>query len=120
MMKNSPVSFVDYRGNTRDITRLKNISARSLRCHILQLLCVVKETIQAELPSKFTIVFDGWTEGSHHYIGIAAAYVKVGDNGKECPVQTMLSMKPLLAEGIKGMRAQDHLDHMEKVLETFG
>ena len=32
----------------------------------------------------------------------------------------MLSMKPLLAEGIRGMRAQDHLDHVEKVLETFG
>ena len=83
---------------TRDITRLKNISAQqSLRCHILQLLCVVKETIQAEPSPKFTIVFDGWTEGSHHYIGNAAAYMKVGKNGKECPVQTMLSMKPLAA-----------------------
>ena len=119
VMKNLPVSFVDC-PYTRDITRLKNISAQSLRCHILQLLCVVKERIQSELPPKFTIVFDGWTEGSHHYIGIAAAYVKVEAGGKERPVQTMLSMKPLLADGVKGMRATDHLNHVEKVLETYG
>jgi hypothetical protein len=29
-------------------------------------------------------------------------------------------MKPLLADGIKGMRAMDHLDHVEKVLESYG
>jgi hypothetical protein len=35
-------------------------------------------------------------------------------------VQTMLSMKPLLVDSIQGMRAQDHLDHVEKVLESYG
>ena len=35
-------------------------------------------------------------------------------------MQTMLSMKPLLADGVKGMRATDHLNHVEKVLETYG
>jgi hypothetical protein len=119
VMKNLPVSFVDC-PYTRNITRLKNISAQTLRCHILELLSVVKETIQAELPPKFIIVFDGWTEGTHHYIGIAAAYLKVGTDGKEVPVQTILSMKPLLADGIKGMRATDHLDHVEKVLVSYG
>ena len=119
VMKNLPVSFVDC-PYTRDITRLKPISAQKLRCHILSLLSVVKETIKAELPTKFSIVFDGWTEGTHHYIGIAAAYLRFGDGGKEEAVQTMLSMKPLLVDGIQGMRAQDHLDHVEKVLESYG
>ena len=65
VMKNLPVSIVDC-PYTRDITRLKKVSAQTLRCHILELLSVVKETIQAELPPKFIIVFDGWTEGFHH------------------------------------------------------
>ena len=108
-MKNLPVSFVDC-PYTCDITRLKPISAQKLRCHILSLLSVVKETIKPELPTKFSIVFDGWTEGTHHYIGIAAAYLRFGDGGKEEAVQTMLSMKLLLVDGVQGMRAHDHLD----------
>jgi hypothetical protein len=119
VMKNLPVSIVDC-PYTRDITRLKKVSAQTLRCHILELLSVVKETIQAELPPKFIIVFDGWTEGFHHYIGIAAAYLKVGADSEEVPVQSILSMKPLLADGMKGMRATDHLEHVEKVLESYG
>lgn len=119
VMKNLPVSFVDC-PYTRDVTRLKNISSRTLRSYILALLSVVKETIQAELPSKFPLVFDGWSEGSTHYIGVAAAYIRTDQNGNDVPVQTMLSMKPLLAEGIKGMRASDHLEHIEKVLGMYG
>ena len=95
------------------------IFVQTLRCHILELLSVVKETIQAELPPKFIIVLDGWTEGTHHYIGISAAYLKVGADCKEVPVQTMLSMKPLLVDRIDGMQASDHLDHVEKVLESY-
>lgn len=117
VMKNLPVSFVQC-PFTRDISRLKAVSAQTLRGHILSLLSVVKEAIKNELPSKFTLVFDGWTEGTHHYVAVAAAYMKVID-GKDVPTQTMLSLKPLLAEGIKGMRARDHLDHIENVLESY-
>jgi hypothetical protein len=88
--------------------------------------CEVKEAITKELPSKFTLVYDGWTEheDAHHYISVAAAYLKAID-GKEVPTQTMLSMEPLpmLVEGMQGMAgmpARDHLDHIEKVLESYG
>ena len=112
VMKNLPVSFVDCCPYTRDITQLKNISAQMLRFHTLELLSVgMKETVQAELPPKFIIVFDGWTEGTHHYIR--------ADGTKEVPVQTIFSMKPLLVDSIKGMQATDHLDHEEKVLESY-
>jgi hypothetical protein len=46
--------------------------------------------------------------------------LKFGDGCKEEPVQTMLSMKPLLVDSIQGMRAPDHLNHVEKVLESYG
>jgi hypothetical protein len=118
VMKNLPVSFVDCT-YTRDISRLRSISGKSLRRHILSLRDVLKETLRKELPSRFVVVFDGWTEGTHHYIGVAASYMKVVD-GKEVPIQTMLSMQPLLANGIQGMRAVDHIDHLSKVLGSYG
>jgi hypothetical protein len=72
-----------------------------------------------ELPSEFAVVFDGWTEGTQHYIAVLGAYLKVVD-GKEVPTQTILTIKPLLANGVKGMRAVDQIEHIEKVLESYG
>ena len=118
VMKNLPVSFVDC-SYTRDISRLKPLSGKSLRRHILSLRDVLKETLSKELPSTFVVVFDGWTEGTQHYIGVTASYMKVVD-GREVPVQTMLSMQPLLAGGVQGMRAVDHIEHLSKVLASYG
>lgn len=118
VMKNLPVSIVEC-PFTRDIAKLKPVSAPMLQRHILSLVSVVKEAIKNELPLKFTLVVDGWTEGSQHYISVMAAYLKVVD-GKEVPTQTMLSMQPLLAEGIHGVSARDQLDHVQNVLESYG
>jgi len=118
VMKNLPVSFVDC-PFMRDIVRLKPVCTKTLRSNILSLWEVLRETLRRELPRKFVVVFDGWTEGAHHYIGVAASYMKVVD-GKEVAKQTMLSMKPLLADGIQGMRAADHLEHLSRILETYG
>jgi hypothetical protein len=74
VMMSLSVSFVDC-VHTRSISRLKPISGRSLRRHILSLRDILKETIQKELPSRYAVVFDGWTEGTHHYIGIAALFI---------------------------------------------
>jgi hypothetical protein len=39
-------------------------------------------------------------------------------NGKDVAVQTLLSMQPsLLADGIEGMMADDHITHISKVLQ---
>jgi hypothetical protein len=119
-MKNLPVSFVDCT-YTLDISRLlRSISGKSLLRHILSLRNVLnKETLRKDLPSRFVVVFNGWTEGTQHYIGVAALYMKFVD-GKEVPIQTMLSMQPLLANGIQGMRAVDHIEHLSKVLGSYG
>ena len=78
VMKNLPVSFVDCT-YTRDISRLRSISGKSLRRHILSLRDVLKETLRKELPSRFVVVFDGWIEGTQHYIlGVAATYMYLG------------------------------------------
>ena len=110
VMKNLPVSsFVQF-PFTCEIARLKPVSAQTLQSHLPSLLSVVKEAIKnVLLPSKFTIVFHCWTEGTHHNVAMAVAYLKV-TNGKGVPTQAMLSIKHLIVEGIKGMCAGDHLD----------
>lgn len=118
VMKNLPVSFVDC-PYTREIAKLKPVSGRTLRCNILALREILRESIKRDLPSKFIVVFDGWSEGSHHYIGVAASYMTKIDS-KEVAVQTMLSMQPLLTGGIQGMRAKDHLEHLLRILQSYG
>jgi hypothetical protein len=63
-------------------------------------------------------MFDGWSDGTQHYIAAAALFTRIV-NGKEGAQQTMLSMAPLLSGGIHGMRAKDHLDHLSKVLRIY-
>jgi hypothetical protein len=46
--------------------------------------------------------------------------MKTVDGGKVIPVQTMLSIKPLLSDRIQGMRGVDHIEHLEKVLNRYG
>ena len=41
-------------------------------------------------------------------------------NGVEVVTQTVLSMRPLLNEDIKGMTAQDHLHHLSMILGMYG
>lgn len=119
--RNQPISLVDCPA-TRRLARLKPVSSKSVRKHILSLMSVVKEYIKQRLPAKFVLIFDGWTEGTDHYIGIWASYNTAdgSDDGKEHPVQTLLSIRPLLADGIEGMTAQDHLSHISRVLDGYG
>ncbi|KAI2506038.1 hypothetical protein MHU86_8359 [Fragilaria crotonensis] len=117
VVKSMPISIVEC-PHLRRLAKLKPVSIKSVRKHILSLKAIVQEEIKVRLPSKFAIIFDGWTEGTDHYIGIWASYNSVDNknDGKEVPVQTLLSIRPLLADGIEGMTAADHLLHISRVL----
>ena len=122
VVKQQPISLVDCPA-TRRLTRLKPVSSRSVRKHILSLMTVVKGYIKHRLPAKFALIFYGWTEGTDHYIGVLWASYNVTDashDGKEHPVTTRLSIRPLLADGVKAMTAKDHLCHLTHVLDGYG
>ncbi len=84
----------------------------------MSLVALLKKKIQEVLPEKFVLEFDGWTEGTEHYIGFSASYNRV-QYGKDVAVQTLLSMQPLLADGIEGMMADDRITHISKVLQRY-
>ena len=121
VVKNQSISVVECPA-MRKLARLKPVSSRSVRKHLLSLMTVVKEYVKQRLPSTFASVLDGWTEGTDHYIGIWASY-NVTDgthDGKEHPIQTLLSICPLLlADGIEGMTARDHPSHINLILGGY-
>ena len=71
VVKNMPISIVDCL-LTRNIVKLKPVSSRSVRKHVLNLVNIVREEVKVRLPDRFVVVFDGWTEGTDHYVGISA------------------------------------------------
>ena len=120
VMLNQPLSIVDD-PLTRDGMRYKPITSKLLRRNILALCKEMQTSIKHRLPAdKFSIIFDGWTEGTIHNIGVLAAYVNLVE-GVEVVTQTVLSMRPLIKGDVKGMPAQDHLHHLlMMILGTYG
>jgi BED zinc finger len=121
VMNNFPLTFVDCPLIRRQ-SKLRSVCSKTVRKHILALCDVVKETIVTKLSaSKFVLMFDGWTEGTEHYIGLNISYnVQCKETGKQVPTHSLLSMRPLLAEEIVGMTAADHLRHISKVMLSYG
>ncbi len=81
VMRNMPISIVDC-PHTRRITILKAVSSKSVRKHILYLVMLARQQVRLRLPGKFALIFDGWTEGTDHYIGIWVSYNAI-DNGNK-------------------------------------
>ena len=121
ILKNLPMSLVD-RLHTRAMAKLRPVSSKSVRKHVLSLVTIVQEDIRRRLPDKFVLIFDGWTEGTDHYIGVWVSYNRIdgSHDGKEHAVQTLLSIRPLLADGIESLTAQDHICHINRILTLYG
>ncbi len=45
-----------------------------IKKYVLNLAEVVEKSIMKMLPDKLALLFDGWTEGSFHYIGVFAFF----------------------------------------------
>ena len=118
IMKNQPLSIVDD-PLTREGMRYRPVTSKLLRQNILLLCKEMQASIKRKLPDKFALIFDGWTEGTIHYIGVSASYVTMVDS-KEVVAHSLLSMRPLLTGDIQGMTATDHLHHLSKTLQTYG
>ena len=121
VMKNFPLTFVDC-PFVRSQSKLRSVCSKTVRKHIFALVEVVRETIKNKLStSKFVVMFDGWTEGTEHYIGLNVSYnVHYKESGKQVPTHSLLSIRPLLAEEVVGMTATDHLRHISKVMSSYG
>ena len=90
VMKNQPLSIVDC-PLTREAIRYKPITSKLLHRNILALCAEMQNSIKQKLPDKFSIIFDGWSEGTVHYTSPAVfeALLLLKVNRSEWNVQTM-------------------------------
>jgi hypothetical protein len=119
VVKSLPLGIVDD-PLTRNGMRYKAITSKLLRKYILATAKVMMATIAERLSNDIAIVFDGWTVGTIHYIGISASYTTVIGGGEETTKHTLLSMRPLLVGEVAGMTARDHLVHLSQVMRLYG
>jgi hypothetical protein len=118
VMHSLPLQVVDN-SLTREGMKNKPITSKLLCKYILATAKLISESITEKLADKIARVFDVWTVGSVHYIGISASYSSLVD-GAETIKHTLLSMRPLLVDKLKGITARDHLQHILLVMRSFG
>ena len=116
VMRNMPLAEVDDE-ITQTGMRYGPITSKLLRKMLFLLQAEVNCQIKEKLPDQIVIVFDGWTEGSDHYIAVHASYI---DPISNVAVETLLSIRPLLCDGVLGMTAADHVHHISKTLSLYG
>ena len=61
---------------TRKFWKLNDLDRKTLVKYIEKLTVLVEETVAQELPEKFGLIIDGWTDSgtSTHYLAIFACY----------------------------------------------
>ncbi len=69
----------------------EHVCAKTMKKYMFNLTMLVQTCIKQNLPSKFALMFDGWTDGSEHYTALYAVYV--GANNKV--QQALLAFTPL-------------------------
>lgn len=111
VMRNQPICEVDN-SITRGLMNVSPLSSKTLRKYILSLVPLVEDAIKERLPTKFAIMFDGWTDSHMHYVAIFATYMY---NGKYC--ETMLACGPVMKED--ELTAQQHIDFLEATLDVY-
>lgn len=97
----------------RSISRLKPISYKTLMKNVMRLTAFVMEDIRINLPDKFGIIFDGWTNNRKHFIAIFSEY---SFDGK--PVRDLLAVKQLPDQ--TNQNAANHAALIRQVMEECG
>ena len=84
--------------------------------YIEKLTVLVEETVAQELPEKFGLIIDVWTDSgtSTHYFAIFACYPDKDPSKRKCP---LLAFSPLLTE--EDFTAEAHLDFIVATLNIF-
>ena len=100
---------------TREFSRLQPISVTTLKKYMDLLTREVEKKKGLVLPAKFSLVVDGWTKKSTHFIGIFATYPAQNEVGYE---YALLLFSPMVVE--TSFTAQQHMEHLEFVLQLYG
>lgn len=99
----------------RESMRFKPMSLSTFMRYLPRLVALVEKKISNLLPNKFAIVFDGWTAGTTHYLGVFASFTAHNENGYST---RLLGFSPMGDETT--LDADEHVGYLSYVLELFG
>lgn len=111
VMRNQPLSELDN-DLTRRLVKAKPIHSQTMRKYILNMVPLVERAVTTELPDKFALLFDGWSDGPVHYVGLFATYCTMGEYR-----ETLVAFSPLLQEDAMG--AEQHLEFIKESLDVY-
>lgn len=73
VLKNHPFNYVDDKF-VRECSSLVPITSKTLTKYIVLISKEIEIKMQAILPPKFGLIFDGWSCGSDHYVAVFACF----------------------------------------------
>jgi hypothetical protein len=115
IFENREFSFVEKQ-LTRQNSNLSPISVDTLVYYIEKLVPTVETKIAQELPTKFGLIIDGWSDHSMHYVGLFACYEDHGTNSGKTKYP-LLALAPLIDE--ENLGAESHKSFIEATLAIF-
>lgn len=123
-----PFNFVE-KGRTKLYSNIKSISSKTFKKYLFKLTDAVKEKIKQDLPKTFGLMFDGWTVGTEHYLGLFAVYMSDGRLKKvllACRVQDDVTDETEFTAEVRndekyfGLSAEDLYDEIYATLLDYG
>ncbi|ETN23340.1 hypothetical protein PPTG_02934 [Phytophthora nicotianae INRA-310] len=108
--RNLPISEVDN-DVSRSMSKWPPISSKALKACMHTVAKNVGVVIDQELGVSFGLMFDGWSHGSMHYIGLYGVYDVMGARRER-----LLSLSPL---GEGGQSAEAHVEMIRTVLDVY-
>jgi hypothetical protein len=114
------LSFEDVdNADLREFSKFGAMCGKTIRNVMQQMVALVEEAISSELPEKFGLAFDGWSQGTEHFIGIFAVFPDPVN--ESAPKFVLLGFSPLPdVEGEKfSLSAMRHIELIKFVLGVF-
>ncbi|ETL88557.1 hypothetical protein L917_12373, partial [Phytophthora nicotianae] len=108
--RNLPISEVDN-DVTRSMSKWPPISSKALKACMHTVAKNVGVVIDQELGVSFGLMFNRWSHGSMHYIGLYGVYDVMGARRER-----LLSLSPL---GEGGQSAEAHVEMIRTVLDVY-
>lgn len=95
-------------------TTMENICVNTFKKHVENLVQLVEKKITENLPKLFCIIFDGWSAGDTHYLGVFATFAAGNKEGYE---RVLLTFSPMGDE--TSLTAEEHKAFLTFILGIY-
>lgn len=96
---------------TQQLVKMRPNSVATLKSYMQRVAARVGVTLAGETGDSFGLMFDGWSSGVKHFVGVFAVYHAHGQRQ-----QHLIRLSPM----DDGFTADAHIEHLDAVLDVYG